>query len=54
MVAEINQVATVELDLHRHLFGADRLPPKALRDGIAALQTAVLLLPAGYRAARGR
>jgi 5-methylcytosine-specific restriction endonuclease McrA len=39
MVAEINQVATVELDLHRHLFGSDRvLPPKALRDGIAALQ----------------
>jgi len=32
-------VATVELDLHRHLFGSDRVtPPKALRDGIAALQ----------------
>jgi 5-methylcytosine-specific restriction endonuclease McrA len=39
MVAEINNVATVELDLHRHLFGSDRVvPPKALRDGIAALQ----------------
>jgi len=39
MVAEINKVATVELDLHRHLFGSDRvIPPKALRDGIAALQ----------------
>jgi 5-methylcytosine-specific restriction endonuclease McrA len=39
MVAEINQVATAELDLHRHLFGSDRIiPPKVLRDGIAALQ----------------
>ena len=39
MVAQINEVATAELDLHRHLFGSDRiLPPKALRDGIAALQ----------------
>jgi 5-methylcytosine-specific restriction endonuclease McrA len=39
MVAEINKVATVELDLHRHLFGSDRvIPPKALRNGIAALQ----------------
>jgi hypothetical protein len=39
MVAEINQVATAELGLHRHLFGSDRIiPPKALRDGIAALQ----------------
>jgi 5-methylcytosine-specific restriction endonuclease McrA len=39
MVAEINKVATAELDLHRHLFGSDRLlPPRALRDGIAALQ----------------
>ena len=39
MVAEINKVATAELDLHRHLFGSDRvIPPKALRDGIAALQ----------------
>jgi hypothetical protein len=39
MVAEINGVAKAELDLHRHLFGSDRLiPPKALRDGIAALQ----------------
>jgi 5-methylcytosine-specific restriction endonuclease McrA len=39
MVAEINDVATDELNLHRHLFGSDRLlPPKALRDGIAALQ----------------
>jgi len=32
-------VATAELDLHRHLFGSDRLlPPRALRDGITALQ----------------
>ena len=39
MVAEINGVATAELALHRHLFGSDRvLPPRALRDGIAALQ----------------
>jgi hypothetical protein len=39
MVAEINGVATDELNLHRHLFGSDRvLPPRALRDGIAALQ----------------
>jgi hypothetical protein len=39
MVAEINGVAKTELDLHRHLFGSDRLiPPKALRDGLAALQ----------------
>jgi HNH endonuclease len=39
MVAEINGVAKAELDLHRHLFGADRLiPPEPLRDGIAALQ----------------
>ena len=39
MVAEINKVATAELDLHRHLFGSDRIiPPKPLRDGIAALQ----------------
>jgi hypothetical protein len=39
MVAEINGVATAELGLHRHLFGSDRvLPPRALRDGIAALQ----------------
>ena len=39
MVAEINGVAPDELNLHRHLFGSDRvLPPKALRDGIAALQ----------------
>jgi hypothetical protein len=39
MVAEINGVAKVELDLHRHLFGADRLiPPKPLREGIAVLQ----------------
>ena len=39
MVAEINNVAPAELDLHRHLFGAARvIPPKALRDGIAALQ----------------
>jgi hypothetical protein len=47
MVAEINGVASAELNLHRHLFGADRvLPPKALRDGIAALQDGpVLLLP---------
>ena len=39
MVAEINGVATAELELHRRLFGSDRLiPPKALREGIAALQ----------------
>jgi 5-methylcytosine-specific restriction endonuclease McrA len=39
MVAEINKVATVELDLHRHLFGSDRvIPPRALRDGIVAVQ----------------
>lgn len=39
MVAEINQVATAELDLHRHLFGSDRIiPPRKLRDGIALLQ----------------
>jgi 5-methylcytosine-specific restriction endonuclease McrA len=39
MVAEINNVAAVELDLHRHLFGSERvIPPKVLRDGIAALQ----------------
>ena len=32
-------MATAELDLHRHLFGSDRLlPPRALRDGITALQ----------------
>ena len=47
MVAEINGVAKAELDLHRHLFGSDRvIPPRALRDGIAALQDEpVLLLP---------
>ena len=41
MVAEINGVASAGLDLHRHrhLFGSDRiLPPRPLRDGIAALQ----------------
>jgi 5-methylcytosine-specific restriction endonuclease McrA len=39
MVAEINHMATAELDLRSHLFGADRvLPPRVLRDGIAALQ----------------
>jgi hypothetical protein len=39
MVAEINGVAKAELDLHRHLFGSDRLiPPRPLREGIAALQ----------------
>ena len=39
MVAEINGVASAELNLHRHLFGTDRiLPPHPLRDGIAALQ----------------
>ena len=39
MVAEINGVATAELGLHRHLFGSDRvIPPRAPRDGIAALQ----------------
>jgi 5-methylcytosine-specific restriction endonuclease McrA len=39
MVATINKVATEEQDLHRHLFGQDRLtPPKALREGLADLQ----------------
>lgn len=39
MVATLNRVATEEQDLHRHLFGRDRLaPPKALRDGLAGLQ----------------
>jgi hypothetical protein len=39
MVAEINGVASAELNLHRHLFGSDRiLPPRPLRDGIGALQ----------------
>ncbi|HUZ35647.1 MAG TPA: HNH endonuclease [Streptosporangiaceae bacterium] len=39
MVATINRVATEEQDLHRHLFGRDRLaPPKALREGLASLQ----------------
>jgi len=39
MVAEINGVATAELDLRRHLFGSDRvIPPRTLRDGIGALQ----------------
>jgi 5-methylcytosine-specific restriction endonuclease McrA len=39
MVATINNVATEEQDLHRHLFGRDRLtPPKALREGLAGLQ----------------
>jgi hypothetical protein len=39
MVAEINGIAKTELDLHCHLFGSDRvIPPKALRDGLAALQ----------------
>jgi hypothetical protein len=39
MVAEINGAAPDELNLHRHLFGSDRvLPPRVLRDGIVALQ----------------
>jgi 5-methylcytosine-specific restriction endonuclease McrA len=39
MVATINKVATEEQDLHRHLFGRDRLiPPRALREGLADLQ----------------
>jgi 5-methylcytosine-specific restriction endonuclease McrA len=39
MVAAINKVATEEQDLHRHLFGRDRLtPPRALREGLADLQ----------------
>ena len=39
MVATINGVATEEQQLHRHLFGRDRLtPPKALRQGLADLQ----------------
>jgi 5-methylcytosine-specific restriction endonuclease McrA len=39
MVATLNRVATEEQDLHRHLFGRDRLvAPKALREGLASLQ----------------
>jgi 5-methylcytosine-specific restriction endonuclease McrA len=39
MVATLNHVATEEQDLHRHLFGRDRLtPPRALREGLASLQ----------------
>lgn len=39
MVAAINQVATEEQQLHRHLFGRDRLtPPQALREGLIHLQ----------------
>jgi len=39
MVAEINKVASAELDLQRHLFGSERvIPPRALRDGVVALQ----------------
>jgi 5-methylcytosine-specific restriction endonuclease McrA len=39
MVATINHVATEEQNLHRHLFGQDRLTvPKALREGLADLQ----------------
>lgn len=39
MVAEINDVATEERELHRHLFGRDRLtPPTALREGLAGMQ----------------
>jgi hypothetical protein len=39
MVATINNVATEEQNLHRHLFGRDRLtPPKALREGLADVQ----------------
>jgi 5-methylcytosine-specific restriction endonuclease McrA len=39
MVAAINNVATEEQNLHRHLFGRDRLtPPRALREGLADLQ----------------
>ena len=39
MVAQLNGVAKAEQDLHRHLFGSDRLiPPKPLREGIAELQ----------------
>lgn len=51
MVAEINGVAQAELDLQRHLFGSDRvIPPKVLRDGIAALQdNRLFLLPGASR-----
>ncbi len=46
MVAEINGVASAELHLHRHLFGADRVrPPRPLRNGIAVLQTVRLGRP---------
>jgi hypothetical protein len=39
MIAEINGVAQAEPALHRHLSGSGRvIPPKVLRDGIAALQ----------------
>lgn len=39
MVAQFNKVARAEEDLHRHLFGSDRLhPPRLLRDGVADLQ----------------
>lgn len=39
MVATLNRVAAEEQDLHRHLFGQDRLvAPKALREGLASLQ----------------
>ena len=39
MVATLNHVATEEQDLHRHLFGRDRLtPPRTLREGLASLQ----------------
>jgi 5-methylcytosine-specific restriction endonuclease McrA len=39
MVATINHLATEERELHRHLFGRDRLtPPRVLREGLAGLQ----------------
>lgn len=53
MVTEINKVATVELNSHRHLFGSDRIiPPKALRDGIAALQDGQCFYCGGILGAR--
>ena len=52
----INKVATVELDLHRHLFGSNRIiPPKELRDGdpepLRGLSHRQLLVVGGPRCA---
>ena len=55
MVATINKVATEEQDLHRHLFGRDRLtPPKALREGLADLQAGRCFTVASRSAGRRR